>query len=231
MTDYPSADPDDIGTIGNIAYGTVKKVPARAIVAGALDYLDAAMTDAQTTFDLVDAAEFPTSGTVGIDEEEITYTGKTGNQLTGCTRGANSTTAAPHARGTVIWEVRSDFTYEAFSHPIKAFDDIYAEGADTRLKITSVCTLYTGQTGDEHPTWAARAMVVVPSKITKSQAVDLLINDGIAVNDAISLVDTIAVNDTITVNDVLTVTDNIGVSQGSHGHTTDVLVSKTQTVI
>lgn len=217
-SDYPSADPDDLGKIGNIGYGTVKKIPARAIVAGALDYLDAWITDIQTTLNLVDAAEFPTSGTIGIDEEEISYTGKTGNQLTGCTRGVNLTTAAPHTRGAVTWEVRSDFTYEAFSHPIKAFDDIYAEGGDTRLKITSICTLYTGQSGDEHSTWPARAIVVVPSKITKSQAVDLLINDGITIDNAISLIDGITVEDTIDIIDLLTIGDNINVSNPAHGH-------------
>jgi len=34
---------------------------------------------------------------VGIDSEQITYTGKSGNSLTGATRGANSTTAAAHS--------------------------------------------------------------------------------------------------------------------------------------
>lgn len=217
---YPNADKDDVGKLGNILYGVVKKVPARAVVAGGLDYLDAAITGAQTTLTLVDAAAFPASGTVGLEEEEISYTGKTGNQLTGLTRAANGTTAATHARGSVVWEVRSDFTYEAASHPIKQFDAIYADGHNTRLKITSVCTLYTGQTGDEHPTWGGRAMVVVPSKMTKAQAVDLLVQDGITVNDAITVVDTIAVSDTITVDDLLTVSDNIGVSNPAHNHGT-----------
>lgn len=39
---------------------------------------------------------FTSSGTIQIGKEQITYTGITGNVLTGCTRGANSTTAASH---------------------------------------------------------------------------------------------------------------------------------------
>lgn len=45
---------------------------------------------------------FPTTGTLLIESEEITYTGKTNNTFTGLTRGANGTTAATHATGTLI---------------------------------------------------------------------------------------------------------------------------------
>lgn len=216
---YPNADPDDIGKIGNIGYGILKKVPALAVVAGALDYLDDAITATQTTLNLIDTSGFPSSGTIGIDAEDVQYTGKSATQLTGLTRGANSTTAAIHNRGAPVWEQKTNFTYEAFSHPIKQFDGVYAVGSNTKLKITSIVTLYTGNTGSQHPTWPNKAMIVVPSKITKKQAVSLLVNDGIAVNDAIAVVDTIAVNDGISVSDLLTVTDNIGVSTGSHAHT------------
>jgi len=223
-TTYPLADPDDVGKVGPIVYGTVKKVPALAIVAGALDYLDAAIDDIQTTLMLVDATEFPVTGTIGIEAEQLTYTGKTGNQLTGLTRGVNSTIGAIHGRGAVVWEERTDFTYMVADHPIKAFTDIYAEGDNTLLKITGVVTQYTGQAGSQHATWPNKAIIVIPSKITRDQAVDLLVQDGIAVNDAIAIVDTIGavdgigVSDTITVNDLLTVTDNIGVSNPAHDH-------------
>ena len=45
---------------------------------------------------------FSTTGTIKIDNEEITYTGKTYRSFTGCTRGANSTTAASHAEGSLV---------------------------------------------------------------------------------------------------------------------------------
>lgn len=45
---------------------------------------------------------FPTSGTVHVDSEQITYTGVSGATLTGITRGANGTTAASHSNGTAV---------------------------------------------------------------------------------------------------------------------------------
>jgi len=41
-------------------------------------------------------SNYPTSGSIIIDSEVITYTGITADNLTGCTRGAMSTTAATH---------------------------------------------------------------------------------------------------------------------------------------
>jgi hypothetical protein len=57
------------------------------------------ITSSGATISLVDASSFDSSGTVRIMEEQITYAGKSGNDLTGCTRGANSTTAKAHKKG------------------------------------------------------------------------------------------------------------------------------------
>jgi len=56
----------------------------------------------ETAIDVVSTKQFPTSGTILIGSEQITYTGKTTTTLTGCTRGANSTTAATHSDGAAI---------------------------------------------------------------------------------------------------------------------------------
>jgi hypothetical protein len=62
----------------------------QAINESARDRLATAMNSSVTTMDLYDASRFPaTGGTVLIDSEIITYTGKTGNTLTGLTRGAS----------------------------------------------------------------------------------------------------------------------------------------------
>ena len=55
-----------------------------------------------TTLTLTSTSDFDSSGTVHIGGEQVTYTGTTGNDITGCTRGANSTTAATHASGTTV---------------------------------------------------------------------------------------------------------------------------------
>ena len=54
------------------------------------------------TITLTDASNFPTSGKIRIGSEKITYTGKSSNNLTGCARGTNSTTATTHADGSTV---------------------------------------------------------------------------------------------------------------------------------
>ena len=45
---------------------------------------------------------FPATGTLLIDNEQMTYTGLTNNTFTGLSRGANGTTAASHAVGALV---------------------------------------------------------------------------------------------------------------------------------
>ena len=62
----------------------------------------------ETTITLTSAAAFPTAGTILINSELITYTGKSSNDLTGCTRGASGSTAATHSNGATVTDA-SDF--------------------------------------------------------------------------------------------------------------------------
>jgi hypothetical protein len=54
------------------------------------------------TLTLTSTTGFDTSGTVFIGGEQVTYTGVLGNDITGCTRGANSTTAATYADDVTV---------------------------------------------------------------------------------------------------------------------------------
>lgn len=63
---------------------------------------DAPLTSGSATVNLDDASGYDASGWVRIDDEIIAYSGKSGNQLTGCTRGAFSTTAAEHSSDTKV---------------------------------------------------------------------------------------------------------------------------------
>lgn len=49
-----------------------------------------------------ESGTLPSSGIAMIENEQISYTGKSGGNLTGCTRGINGTTGATHANGTQI---------------------------------------------------------------------------------------------------------------------------------
>ena len=59
--------------------------------------LSSDINDSVTTIPVVNSNPFTASGTVKIGDEKITYTGVDGTNLTGCTRGAESTSAASHS--------------------------------------------------------------------------------------------------------------------------------------
>ena len=65
-------------------------------------YLSSAINSTDTTLTLLNAASYSNTGTVVIGSEEITYTGVSGNSLTGCVRGVNNTVAASHDIYSVV---------------------------------------------------------------------------------------------------------------------------------
>lgn len=77
-------------------------------VAGAITTtLNGTINASATSIVLTSAASFAASGTIVIDTESITYSGKSTNTLTGCVRGANGTTAASHTSGVTVTQVAS----------------------------------------------------------------------------------------------------------------------------
>ena len=64
--------------------------------------LNGSHSSSVTTLTLTSTTDFDSSGTVFIGGEQVTYTGVSGNDITGCTRGANSTTAETHSSGVTV---------------------------------------------------------------------------------------------------------------------------------
>ena len=66
--------------------------------------LNGGINASTTTIVLTDATLFPSSGTsfIQIGNEEISYTGISGNTLTGVTRGVRNTTAASHSNADTV---------------------------------------------------------------------------------------------------------------------------------
>ena len=64
--------------------------------------LNGSHSSSVATLTLTSTTGFAASGKVYIGGEQVTYTAVSGNDITGCTRGANSTTAAIHADGTTV---------------------------------------------------------------------------------------------------------------------------------
>lgn len=65
-------------------------------VNGISTVLNGAIDSLVLTINVVDTTFFPSTGYIIIDQEIISYTGKTGTSFTGCTRGADGSTAASH---------------------------------------------------------------------------------------------------------------------------------------
>jgi|TARA_R110000850_G_scaffold26027_4_gene74858 hypothetical protein len=67
-----------------------------------------ALDDSENAIDLTSVTGFKTAGAVLIGTEVITYTGISTLTLTGCTRGADSTTAAAHDSGATVTQILID---------------------------------------------------------------------------------------------------------------------------
>ena len=61
-----------------------------------------ALDNSETTITLTNGNIFPSAGTILIEDELITYTGRSTHDLTGCTRGSLGTTAVAHDDGTAV---------------------------------------------------------------------------------------------------------------------------------
>ena len=102
--------------------------------------LNGAISNSAATITCDDVTNFPTAGTVRIDDELITYTGKTGTtQLTGATRGTaggdgTSTTAAAHDDNSIV------FLYMIGGIPLIEVNKIHIAVADVELDSFTVST-------------------------------------------------------------------------------------------
>jgi len=116
--------------------------------------LNGSHSNSVTTLTLTSTTGLDASGRVHIGSEQVTYTAISGNDITGCTRGANSTTAAIHADDIFVAQfdnggvprniVRTpDNNYLLFPFPDKEYvlifdyytfpDDLSAHGDTTTI--------------------------------------------------------------------------------------------------
>lgn len=94
---------------------------------GVSDSLNGNITDAATTITLNDSSAFSATGKVRIGEEIISYTGNSSNQLTGCTRGIENSTAAAHTSADSVYQVTT--AWSSNLNNTAAFD-YFADNAD-----------------------------------------------------------------------------------------------------
>lgn len=103
--------------------------------------LNGSITSGATTLTLNSSTNFPTYGTVLIDNEVILYTGISGNDLTGLTRGFDSpnSVAAAHANGAVV-----SFAIVADHHNILAAE---INAIESSLNLTASQLVITNASG------------------------------------------------------------------------------------
>jgi hypothetical protein len=97
--------------------------------------LNGDISNSATTITLTDASSFNSAGKIKINKEIIKYTGKSSNDLTGCTRGENLTTAAAHTSGDTVDQVVE--TLSGLTHLEGQTVSILADGATHPTKTVS----------------------------------------------------------------------------------------------
>lgn len=195
LTTFPNADPDDIGRIEPIVYGSVDGAPCLAVDAGPNDTLSFNMDASQTVLYYSNLnTPFAASGTVKIGNEDVSYIGKTmetlngvtHGKLTGLTRGANGTTAAAHFRGDSILQAQSTYKFLVAGHPCKAVRKV---GVVTELGdvVTIPGTDYTVNLNDTTTGLDGIARTVISFTATPKleRQFAVTVNDNLTVGDNI----------------------------------------------
>lgn len=102
-------------------------------------------TSAETTIELntfITRAEFPESGVVQIDSEQIRYTNTTDKELVGCTRGFAGTTAASHLQDAVVTVVFEDVPTDTSNDTVSTVETY--DGASSHQSIAADLQLASG---------------------------------------------------------------------------------------
>jgi len=116
-----------------------------------------------TSLTMASSTSFPSSGTVQIGSELITYTGNSGGTLSGLTRGANGTTAAIHSSGATVTDASNFFTWNGTT----SGDIVTAPGLWSLDNFGNklIATISGGETfeWDSDPTTATETRAVIAS--------------------------------------------------------------------
>ena len=83
-----------------------------------------------TTITVDSTTDFSTAGTIIIGTEQITYTGKTSTTFTGCTRGANSTSAASHSDDATVTQYWTSIDSSRTSAGVYTFAKFNFDGTE-----------------------------------------------------------------------------------------------------
>jgi len=127
-----------------------------------------------TSLTMASSTSFPSSGTVQIGSELITYTGNSGGTLSGLTRGATGTTAAIHSSGATVTDASNFFAWNAAA----SGDVVTAPGLWSldNLGNKLIATINGGESfeWDSNPTGANNTRATIISGAPTSSAFSLV---------------------------------------------------------
>ncbi len=136
--------------------------------------LSSSINTSVTSLTMASSTSFPSSGTVIIGSELITYTGNSGGTLTGLTRGANGTTAASHSSGATVTDASNYFAWNAAA----SGDIVTAPGLWSLDNFGNkvVATIFGGETftWDSDPTGATSTRATILSNAPTSSSFSLV---------------------------------------------------------
>ncbi len=141
-------DPRERGLRLPFPMGKPKAIKCANLKLGAFSSLDARLTIGSTEIELLLAADFPTSGQAMIAAEAVSWSGKTGNRLTGVQRALLSTAQADHVLGTQVLEL-SDVTLGVSSIPISGVRALFIKNNATNSVVNVSPLLYAVNLDDE----------------------------------------------------------------------------------
>lgn len=172
-TTYPGIDPDDVGKVVPIVYGTVTRLPALAVDAGVITTILVDITAAATGFNLTSTTGLAVGKTIMIDAEKMYISGISGQWVT-VTRGYAATTATVHAKGAQAWEQKATpLVYLLADHPLDSIGQIVGVVNGIEVDITADCTKYFGTVGNQHASYPGKAVVTIADFLALRQTLSL----------------------------------------------------------
>ncbi|ACD96687.1 hypothetical protein [Trichlorobacter lovleyi] len=182
---YPLADPDHIGKLLPIVFGTVNKLPALCVDAG---WVTSLANQALSTDTTITVSELPSTTVVGktfyIDAEQVTVTAaNTTTRVLTVTRGVNGTTIANHSMGSVVIEKKATpIVFILADHALDTIGEIYIRVAGVDVNITASVTKYLGTSGNQLAAYPGKAAITIATTPAVMQQIWLAINNALDVD-------------------------------------------------
>ena len=149
----------NIALVDGQAVYTFYRSPADGTSSGISTTLSAGINASVTTIGVASVTGMPTTGgIITINSEQITYSGISSLDLTGCVRGVNGSTAATHTSGDTVLQFPNGMT------------DI--QEADYRVKSTSVDTPMTKISRSQYQGFSNKTSTGLPTQYWVQRFID-----------------------------------------------------------